>query len=78
MENKCYACFGQKQCKILHVKKCTSSRCSFFKTTEHHQESFKMANARLASLDKEQQKYIAQKYYKGKMPWQKGGDCHDC
>lgn len=78
MKNKCYAFSGQKQCRILAVKKCTGSSCSFFKTAEQYKESFKKANVRLASLDKEKQKYIAEKYYNGKMPWQKGGDGHDC
>lgn len=73
--NKCFALKNNNYCNILTVEKCTGySNCSFFKTEEQAEESNKKANARLASLDKLQQKHISEKYYKGKMPWIKGGD----
>ena len=73
--DKCFALKNNMYCKILIVEKCLGySNCSFFKTKEQAEESIKKANARLASLDKLQQKHIADTYYQGKMPWLKGGD----
>lgn len=45
------------------------SNCAFYKTQAELDESRLVANMRLASLPKEHQIQIADKYYKGEMPW---------
>ena len=72
MDHKCFALTEESQCNALTVETCTGSTCCFYKTTEEQNESCKKADDRLASLSKDQQSHIALKYYKGRMPWQKG------
>lgn len=60
-------------CKILTVKMCSGESCSFAQTKAQIDASQKKELKRLASLDKAQQRYIAEKYYGNKMPWLKGG-----
>jgi len=64
-------------CKKLTVQYCIGAACSFAQTKAQARASLKKANVRLASLDKDEQKYIADKYYFGKMPWLKGGASND-
>lgn len=73
MNNRCFALNEYNHCQVLTVVKCPGSRCSFYKTPEQAEESRRKANARLASLEEEHQRHIADKYYRGKMPWLKGG-----
>jgi hypothetical protein len=69
-------CIGKNKrngCKKLSVDKCIGESCSFIQTKEQAGDSQKKSFERLASLDKEDQCDIADKYYGGKMPWLKGG-----
>ncbi len=77
MDRICFANKGN-QCRILTVGKCTGDNCSFFRTSQEQKERIKKANARIASLDKTAQKYIADIYYKGRYPWLEEGDAHGC
>lgn len=77
MTDRCFALSSNNRCRILTVLKCPGSSCIFFKTREQAEESHRKANARLASLDKEYQKHIADTYYHGKMPWLEGGAYFD-
>lgn len=74
INNKCVAHTRGNGCKILTVKKCIGESCPFAKTKEQIEASCEKSFKRLASIDKELQRYIAEKYYGGKMPWKKGGD----
>ena len=70
---KCFA-YKKKTCQVLSAwvkQKCNN--CSFYQTKAELAESQRLANARLAGLDKDKQKYIAEAYYKKEMPWLKGG-----
>jgi hypothetical protein len=58
-------------CSALIVYKCLGEKCPFFKTPEQALEGKRKRYARLASLDKTTQRYIAEKYYNGRMPWRK-------
>ena len=60
-------------CRKLTVDKCLGKSCSFAQSIDQINASRKKSFERLASLDKEKQHHIADKYYAGKMPWQKGG-----
>lgn len=77
MNNDCFA-YKNKRCKILKEIPCSNYNCPFYKTVEEHKEGIKKANARIASLDKAAQKYIADTYFKGKYPWLKAGDTLGC
>lgn len=77
MNNNCFA-YKNKRCKALDRMLCADNNCQFYKTEEEQKESLKKAYARLASLDKAEQKYISDNYYKGKYPWLKAGDVHGC
>lgn len=69
-------CIGQTKnnaCKKLTVDKCIGESCSFIQTKEEADAYKKKSFERLASLSREHQSHIAEKYYGGKMPWLKGG-----
>ncbi|HAS04383.1 MAG TPA: hypothetical protein DCR71_01275 [Dehalococcoidia bacterium] len=78
MNNKCFGARGKNGCKILVVKKCPGTSCSYFKTKAEYRSGRLKAFRRLAGLDKEYQSYIAGKYYRGRMPWLTGGAGCDC
>ena len=65
-----YNCFASspRRCKILTVINCGS--CSFFKTEAQQDADKASAHRRLAALDEAMQTHIAERYYRGKMPWQ--------
>ena len=52
--------------------------CSFYKTEDEQEESRKKVYTRLASLDKEVQRNIADTYYYGKYPWLEVGNANEC
>lgn len=70
---ECVNLKGKTGCKSLNITRCLGSKCVFIKgykeITKSNIKSFK----RLSSLKLEDQLYIAEKYYGGKMPW-KGGE----
>ena len=63
----------KNKCKILVVDICLDDKCPFKQTKEQQEESQRIIFKRLGSLNREHQLYIADKYYGGDMPWQKGG-----
>jgi hypothetical protein len=63
-------------CKATINEKCPGEKCPFYRTPEQAQELRRKANARLASLDKTTQRYIAEKYYNGRMPWRESDENH--
>lgn len=70
-------CVGKNKrngCKKLTVDKCIGESCSFKQTKEQADSSQRKSFERLASLSRENQIYIAEKYYGGKMPWIIGGE----
>lgn len=60
------------KCRILTAHQC-SDLCVFYLTTKQAAERSRRADNRLSSLDYDYQRYIAEKYYKGRMPWLRGG-----
>ncbi|MEI6132419.1 MAG: hypothetical protein WCQ41_06325 [Bacillota bacterium] len=77
--NKIECAFRTKDygCKKLTVTYCMGAACPFAQTTVKTRVSFKKASVILVSLGKDEQQYIADKYFFGKMPWQKGGASND-
>lgn len=73
INNFCISRNERNKCSKLTVKICIGENCSFAQTKKQLEESIRKCYKRLASLDKELQKYISDKYYGGKMPWLKGG-----
>lgn len=55
------------ECKVL--TECKHDTCSFHQTLEQLLESREKAAARLRTLPEDEQAYISDKYYRGKMPW---------
>jgi len=74
--NDCFALNKQKGCGILTVQACMGELCPFYKSRERLKKERQKANRRLASLSAIEQRYIADKYFDGKMPWQEGGEKH--
>lgn len=70
-------CFGlakdkktkRSTCQILTSLKPKCDKCSLHRTRAELAESQRVANERLAGLDKDKQRYIAGMYYGGEMPW---------
>lgn len=65
-------CIGyelKKPCALLTINRCLGLGCVFFKTPEQARQKKARAMKRLASLDIFKQRYIADKYYAGQMPW---------
>lgn len=77
MKNNCFA-FKNKKCRILTEPRCNYENCSFYKTEDEQEESRKKVYTRLASLDKEVQRNIADTYYYGKYPWLEVGNANEC
>ena len=73
LKGDCINKVRKSKCKKLIVDICLGEKCSFKQTKTQEKESRKLAFDRLAKLDGAQQLYIADKYYGGDMPWQKGG-----
>lgn len=65
-------------CNKLTVNKCIGESCSFAQTKEEADTVRQKSFTRLASLGKEHQRYIADKYYGGKYPWSEGGAEYEC
>ena len=63
----------KNKCKRLVVDICLGDKCSFKQTSKQQEEAQRSVFKRLGNLDIIQQVYIADKYYNGSMPWQKGG-----
>ena len=63
-------------CGATINEKCPGEKCPFYRTPEQAQELRRKANARLASLDRTSQEYIAEKYYDGRMPWRRKDENH--
>lgn len=63
----------KNKCKRLVVDICLGDKCTFKQTSEQQEQSQRSVFKRLSSLDGQLQLYIADKYYNGSMPWQKGG-----
>lgn len=59
-------------CKLMEGGRCMK-RCSFYLTKEQRMISIAIAFDRLRHHSRREQKAIADKYYNGKMPWQKRG-----
>lgn len=63
----------KNKCKRLVVDICLGDACHFKQTSKQQEEAQRSVFKRLSSLDGQLQLYIADKYYNGSMPWQKGG-----
>lgn len=63
----------KNKCKRLVVDICLGDKCPFKQTSQQQEQSQRSVFKRLSSLDGQLQLYIADKYYNGSMPWQKGG-----
>ena len=63
----------KNKCKRLVVDICLGDKCPFKQTSKQQEEAQRIVFKRLDSLDLQLQLYIADKYYNGSMPWQKGG-----
>lgn len=69
MKVNCFAYDPSKEkCKAM-TNNCNDD-CVFYKSPDEHKEGRLKNHRRLATLPREQQKCIADKYYAGKMPWQ--------
>ena len=63
----------KNKCKRLVVDICLGHTCPFKQTSKQQEEAQRSVFKRLSSLDEQLQLYIADKYYNGSMPWQRGG-----
>ena len=75
---KCASFIGGYGCKKLKITTCEDDECVFFQTKAEAKVSKEKADKRLRSLPKIDQQYIAEKYHKGKVIWNKGGTRDDC
>ena len=55
--------------RCIRKKKCHCENCSFYQSKADYQKVLEKCRKRLASLPLEQQKHIAETYYKGKYEW---------
>ncbi len=70
MNKMCFAMDADHECTVLEKRKCVGfTSCVFYKTCEKAQKDAERANERISALPMENQQVIADKYYKGKMPW---------
>lgn len=71
-EGVCAFAGPQGDCTCLKQDRCPG-RCSFFREKEEYEESGRRWQARMASLNGEEQRRFAVKYYGGRMPWSRVG-----
>ena len=71
MNDVCYQSGQDKACRALIVTKCTYPDCSFFCTCEQVEAARAKTAERLQTLDETEQLSIADKYYNGKLWWNK-------
>jgi len=74
MNTFCFACKGD-QCIALDNPPCASEQlqpCPFFKTQAQFDADREHAMELIAAKTDEEQSYIADKYYQGRMPWKDG------
>lgn len=76
-KSSCINKVRKNKCKKLIVDICLGDKCSFRQTENQEKESRKVVFKRLATLDRDLQLYIADKYYGGDMPWNGGGRSYD-
>lgn len=69
MFETCFAYEKECKCKVLDVDKCIAEGCTFFKTQEQIELSYKKVRERLARLEEKTQQFISHKYYSGKIKW---------
>ena len=73
MNEKCFGIRKHRMCSVLIVKSCPGyAKCPFYKPLWMYLRDQSRINVRLCGMPKEEQEYIAHKYYRGEMPW-KGG-----
>lgn len=63
--------FGEKGCNALRGSCVEPATCPFRKTEQELDKSKGKANARLQKLPLNEQKYIAERYFKNKRVWNK-------
>lgn len=79
LQSKCAWLTDHNRCDILiNRKNCSINSCSFYTIPKRLIESQEKAYERLCSLSYRQQEDIADKYYKGLLPWQKEDYERDC
>lgn len=70
MNDKCFGMNARGNCTCLSSKACAGfDVCPFYKSRAKAEADREKANARLRSMPAEHQTAIADKYYKGNMPW---------
>lgn len=67
----CMALSDNGKCSRLTVSTCLGQVCTIKQTHKEYMDSVQFANHRLSRLDSSIQKHIADKYYRGNMPWTK-------
>jgi len=68
--NECVFHFKSNGCKIMSNKRC-SKRCSFYLMREQQTASIEVAYERMRRMPESRQHEISEKYYGGKMPWER-------
>jgi hypothetical protein len=57
-------------CRATIYNRCKGEHCAFYVTEAQAKEAQESAHARLRSLTEDEQSYIADKYYRGRLVWQ--------
>ena len=68
-------CFGRRkgvECVILEPGVCKGqyATCPFYKPKWKVEQERRLALQRIAALSREQRRYISEKYYQGRTPWE--------
>jgi len=70
LQGQCFANKNGTECRITQSEICEGV-CVFHKTRKLLKEGRRAAFLRLAGLSPDEQRYIADKYYRGAQPWNK-------
>lgn len=62
MNKNCFAYGRENQCNVLKTPICRKGECRFFKTKQQWEDDHLKSKKRLASLSKDFQLYISDKY----------------
>ena len=73
MNDRCHALQKNGKCRAIDGHCPGYELCAFYKPLKQYEQDQQLTYQRLAGLPKEQQDYIADRYYRGKMPWEAEG-----
>lgn len=69
MNEKCFGMKPSGKCRILNGRCPGYGACAFYKPRWMYERDLRLAIQRISRMPLDRQRYLADKYYRGTMPW---------